>query len=72
MIKGILLGIVIAIFVTSLIFVLNSTTGIIKPNIITGTTIYPTQVASYSALTLVISAIIGAVLIVWILKGRND
>ena len=71
MIKGALLGITAAIFLTSLIFVLSSTTGILKPNIITGTTIYPMELASYSAVTLVISAIIGVALVVWIVKSRE-
>jgi hypothetical protein len=63
MIKPIALGISIATFVVSLIFIIAGFAKGLKPNIITGNVIGSTQLASYSIIALVVSFIVGMLII---------
>jgi len=57
MIIGILLGISIAINLTSLLLILTSTTGILYENMATGAVIGTAGIVSYSLITLILSLI---------------
>ena len=68
MIKGILLGICISVFIVSLILVSTSTLGALNANIITGTAIGEGVLVSYSILSLVFSFIAGFIIILLMRK----
>jgi hypothetical protein len=57
MIIGILLGISLAINLTSLLIIATGTTGILKENLATGAVIGVSQASSYAGVTLIISLI---------------
>ncbi|MFH1451919.1 MAG: hypothetical protein ABIF88_01955 [archaeon] len=68
MIFGILLGISIAIFISSLILIIISSSGIIRENMITGATIGTSSIVSYSTIALFISAILSLIILTYVLK----
>lgn len=66
--KGIILGITAAVFITSLIFTIAGLTNTLKENIITGAALGPSQLANYSIIPLVLSFIIAVFIILTIKK----
>ncbi len=70
MILGILLGISLAINITSILFIVTSATHILKENLSTGAVIGITQVPSYASITLAISLITTLFLIAF-LRPKN-
>ncbi len=58
MIKGIMLGICIAVFVVSLIFLSTGMTGNLHENLITGAVVGLNLITSFSLITLILSFII--------------
>lgn len=68
-IKGIILGISTAVFLTSLIFIIAGFLGGIKENIITGAVLGSNQLAAYSIIPLVLSFVIGLFVILTMKKS---
>ena len=68
MIKGILLGICLSMFIVSSILIFSGTTGRLQENLITGAVINPGTVFSYAIVTLFLSVISGLFIIFLILK----
>jgi hypothetical protein len=66
--KGIILGVCIATFVTSLTFTIASLFGSVKENLITGSAIGSGQLAIYSIVPLIISFIVGIFILLTITK----
>tara|TARA_Y100000310_G_scaffold137432_1_gene136280 strand:- start:870 stop:1082 length:213 start_codon:yes stop_codon:yes gene_type:complete len=66
--KGIILGITAAVFITSLIFTIAGLTNTLKENIITGAALGSSQLTSYSIIPLILSLIIGLVIVLTIIK----
>ena len=71
MILGILLGISLAINLTSLIIIITSSTGILKENMATGAVIGVSQVSSYAFITLIISLLLTLLLITILKKSKH-
>jgi len=71
MIRGIFLGIGLAIFITSGILITTGYTGVLQENLITGAIIGANDLASYAIATLVISAVI-ILLVILSLKKRKE
>ncbi len=57
------LGVSIATFFVSLVFIISGFAKGLKPNIITGNVIGPSQLASYSIIVLVVSFIVGMIIV---------
>ncbi|MBS3087766.1 hypothetical protein J4226_04175 [Candidatus Pacearchaeota archaeon] len=70
MIIGILLGISLAINLTSLIIMITASTGILRENMVTGAVIGTTQATSYAFISLVISLIVTLFLFLFLKKAR--
>ena len=71
MIIGILLGISIAVFITSLIFLITGFSSIVNDNLITGATIGADGVVSYALIFLVLSIIAIFFLVLLIRPKQN-
>lgn len=71
MIIGLLLGISVAVFGTSLLMIFTSSTGIIRENLITGATIGTSGIMSYSIAGIIIS-LIAIFILVKILKNPKN
>jgi hypothetical protein len=69
MIIGILLGVSLAMFITSFIFVISDYAGALQENLITGAVIGPDKLASYSFIVLILSFIL-IVFFILLLKKR--
>ena len=63
MIKPIALGASIAVFITSLIFIVVGFFGGLKENIITGAVLGSQQFATYAIIPLVLSVIVGLIVV---------
>ena len=72
MIIGILLGISIAISLTSLIIIITTATGLIRENLATGAAIGTTSTISYAAIILAASLITTYILILIIKKPKKQ
>jgi len=70
MIIGILLGISLAINITSFLIIITSTTGILRENLATGAVIGTAQATSYATTILIISAIVTFFLMLSLKKPR--
>ncbi len=66
MIKGILLGISISVFIVSLIFTFSGTSGNLQENIITGNVIGSLQLTGFAAAGLIVSFVLGFFAVLWI------
>ena len=71
MIKGILLGVCMSIFIVSLIFIFSSSTDILKENIITGNAIGEGTLVTWSFVSLIIGFAGGAVIVLQMIRGVN-
>jgi hypothetical protein len=69
MIKGILLSITLAIFLSSVILTLGSSQGYLKENIITGNVIGISAFIDYALIVSFISLIFVVLIIIWIKKS---
>ncbi len=69
MIIGILLGISLSFFITSLIFIIMGISGVLKENLVTGAVIGTDFLISYSTIVLTIS-FIAILFLVFLLKRR--
>jgi hypothetical protein len=65
MLKGILLGISMSVFIVSLIIFVAGLTGGLQENILTGAVIGPGEAITYSAASLLLSGILVLLVIVW-------
>ncbi len=68
MIIGILLGISLAINLTSLLIIFTSNTGLLRENMATGAVIGVSQASSYAIVTLIISLVITFALMLYLKK----
>ena len=64
MIKGLLLGICIAIFAVSAIIIVSGIFGGLSPNLVTGQAVKESQAVGWSFIGLVLSVIIGLVILI--------
>jgi len=69
MIKGILLGIFVSIFIVSVLLVSTGTFGFLQENIITGNTIGKAELIGYSFVTLSLSFIGIIAISLWMRAG---
>jgi len=65
MIKGILLSVLLASFVTSLVLIISNSKNVIQENIITGNFVGYSGIASYSLISLIASFILCCLVIFW-------
>ena len=64
MLKGLIFGICIAVFVVSLVFILSGISGGLGPNLVTGQVVRESQAVGWSFIGLALSVIIGLVVLI--------
>ncbi len=69
MIIGILLGVALAISMTSFLIILTSVVGVLRENLATGAVIGTSQAISYATITLVFSLVVTLFLILILIKS---
>lgn len=69
MIKGILLSITLAIFLSSVILTLSSSQGYLQENIITGNVIGVSALANYALIASFISFVFVVLIVIWIRRS---
>ncbi|MCD4771047.1 hypothetical protein K8R30_01375 [archaeon] len=69
MIIGILLGVALAISITSFLIILTSAVGVLRENVATGAVIGTSQAISYATVSLIASLVVTLLLVLILIKS---
>lgn len=69
MIIGILLGVALAVSITSFLIILTSAVGVLRENVATGAVIGTSQAISYATVSLIASLVVTLLLVLILIKS---